>query len=155
MVIVETEYPVLVLYLTPFFSLWISYPYNIAMLQLSHRQLAALRNARLLEFIEAQPKRLRQTLPEQYADAFDNDNQALGFIDRLVRRARVAGIDDRNEMETLIDTCLHCRWTTNERLTAAGIDDLLADPAPSGSEKVTRIINAAAFASAASEHRPL
>lgn len=124
------------------------------MLQLSHRQLAAFREARLLEFIKSQPERLRKHLPEQYAEAFDNDDQALGFIDRLVRRARVAGVDDRNDMETLIDTCLHCRWTTNERLTAAGVDDLPADPAPSGSEKVTGIINAAAFASAASEHRP-
>ena len=121
---------------------------SVLMLQISTQQMAEFKRQRRQEFIDAQPGRLRAYHPDAFARAFRDEAEAVVFVERLLVEAVAAGVDDRDNLETLLDTCLAAGWISPAARSEAGVDAMLAHPVASGPEKVTRIVNAAAFASA-------
>lgn len=118
---------------------------NNWMLKLSKRQMADFQRAHRQAFIETQLAKLRARHPEAFVRAFRDDAAAVAFVNRLLAEAAAGGIDDCANLEALLDTCLAVGWLSPAARAEAGVDAMLADRAPSGPEKVTRIVNAAAF----------
>lgn len=118
------------------------------MLVISIQQLAEFKRHRRQAFINAQLTRLRALDPEAFTQSFREDAAAIAFVEQLLAEAGAAGINDCANLETLLDTCLTADWISPMKRSKAGVDAILADPALSDIEKVTRFVNAAAFATA-------
>lgn len=118
------------------------------MLRISEEQVTELGRRRRQGFVDAQLVRLKRRFPGATARGLGTLTETRTFIEQLVEEGAAAGISDCDNMEALLDACLAAGWTSPELRVNAGVKRILDDTWMSGTDKVTRLVNAAAFSAA-------